>query len=107
MLTCTIVVLLATLAFQIDEARDERAHVAMDLELLARLVSSYSTAALTFGDHQAATEVLNALRADPSIVAACIYTAHGEQFALYAPSASTLSPTFSRRMGSMSSAVVS
>ena len=48
---------------------------------------------LTFGDRQAAQEILTALRAKPSIVAAAIYTARGEQFARYQPDASISDPS--------------
>src|SRR5688500_7137894 len=54
-----------------------------DLSTTADLVGANSTAALTFGDRQDAQEILTALRAKPSIVAAAIYTARGEPFARY------------------------
>ena len=93
MLTSTTVVLLASLAFGIDEIREERGRLADDLSTLAEVVGSNSTAALTFGDRESAREVLNALRAKPSIIAAGIYTERGEEFVRYAPNASIPLPT--------------
>src|SRR6266700_3478214 len=87
MLTSTIAVLLACLGFVISDLVNLRGRLAGDLSTLAQVVGSNSTAALTFGDRQAAGEVLNALRAKPSIIAACIYTKRGEPFARYAPNA--------------------
>src|ERR1700738_3997762 len=83
MLTSTIVVLLASLAFEIDEIRHERLLQTTDLVMLSQLVGSQTAAALTFGDRRAAAEHVNAFRAKPSIIAACIYTARGEPFARY------------------------
>ena len=45
-----------------------------DLETLADVLARNSTAALTFHDAGAARDVLQALRAEPGITAACIYT---------------------------------
>jgi PAS domain S-box-containing protein len=84
MITSTIAVLLACLGFVVSDLVNLRDRMAGDLSTLAQLVGSYSTAALTFGDRGAAAEVLNALRAKPSIVAACIYTVQGVPFARYA-----------------------
>lgn len=92
MLTSTIVVLLASLGFVISELVTLRERLTADLSTLAQVVGSNSTAALTFGDRQAASEVLSALRAQPSIIAAGIYTARGEPFANYAPTASISLP---------------
>jgi len=54
-----------------------------DLAALADVVGQTSTAALTFRDQLAAQEVLNALRTEPPIVAACLYDAAGARFAQY------------------------
>src|SRR5208283_3748634 len=54
-----------------------------DLETLAEIVGSNSTAALSFGDQNAAGELLSALRAKPHIRIAVIYSADGKLFARY------------------------
>jgi signal transduction histidine kinase/CheY-like chemotaxis protein len=57
--------------------------MAMDLGILADVLASNSTAALTFRDVEAAGEVMRALRSEPNVVAACIYTVEGKPFAKY------------------------
>ena len=45
--------------------------------VFARIVADNTTAAVSFNDPAAAVETLNSLRAEPSIVAACVYTLAG------------------------------
>jgi PAS domain S-box-containing protein len=92
MLTSTTVVLLVCLGFVISDLVSLHTRRADDLSTLAQVVGSNSTVALTFGDRQGAAEVLNALRAKPSIIAARIYTEAGEPFASYQPTASISIP---------------
>ncbi len=54
-----------------------------DVSTLADMVADNSTAALTFHDAQAAKDVLQSLRTQPHITAACLYTPDGEVFAIY------------------------
>jgi PAS domain S-box-containing protein len=54
-----------------------------DLATLADVLARNSTAALTFRDVRAAQDVLQALRAEPSVTAACIYKDDGKPFATY------------------------
>src|SRR5262249_39991742 len=64
----------AILAYdQYTDAQDLRA----DLIVLAEMLGSNSTAALSFGDSKAAGEILEGLRAKPHIVSAVIYDQHG------------------------------
>ena len=88
MLTSATAVLLVCVGFVVSDLVAMRNHLSEDLLMLAEVVGSNSTAALTFEDSKAANEVLNALSAKPSITAACIYTRRGEPFARYAPDAS-------------------
>jgi diguanylate cyclase (GGDEF)-like protein/PAS domain S-box-containing protein len=60
-----------------------RQAMARDLAILADALARNSTAALTFRDPKAAQDVLEALRAESSVTAACIYTDEGEPFAKY------------------------
>src|SRR5208337_1794701 len=55
------------------------------LATLVQVIADNSQAALSFGDHAAAGEVLATLRAEPHITAACIYDKQGRPFALYHP----------------------
>ncbi len=60
-----------------------RSSLLRDLETLAEIVGSNSTAALSFNDQKAAEELLTALRAKPHIRMAIIYSADGKPFARY------------------------
>ena len=54
-----------------------------DLGILAEIFGSNSTAALSFGDHRSAGELLSGLRAERSIVRAILYSSDGKVFAAY------------------------
>jgi methyl-accepting chemotaxis protein len=70
--TCTAILLAcgAFFAFDIHTLRQSRMH---DLETLAEVLGSNSTAALTFNDPAAAREVLQSLSAKEHIMAAALY----------------------------------
>jgi PAS domain S-box-containing protein len=85
MLTSTIAVLLTCAGFVASGLVNYRTRLLGDVSATAQMISSHSTAALAFGDRHAAQEVLNALKAKPSVIAAGIYTAQGEPFARYEP----------------------
>ena len=55
------------------------------LSTLIQIIGDNSKAALSFGDQSAAREVLDTLKAEPHITAACIYDKQGKPFALYSP----------------------
>ncbi len=54
-----------------------------DLATLADALARNSTASLSFHDAKSAQDVLEALHAEPSVTAACIYTTDGTPFAKY------------------------
>jgi signal transduction histidine kinase len=58
--------------------------VALNLAVLGDVLAGNSTAPLTFRDAESARDVLRALRAEPTVTAACVYTADGKPFAKYA-----------------------
>jgi two-component system sensor histidine kinase/response regulator len=80
--TCTAILLAsgAFLAFDIHTVRQSRTR---DLETLAKVLGSNSTAALTFNDPAAAREVLQSLSAKEHIMAAGLYRSDGAIFATY------------------------
>ena len=59
-----------------------------ELETLAQITSSNSSAALAFNDTSAAEEILGALAAQKQIVHACLYARNGKPFATYSRSGS-------------------
>jgi two-component system sensor histidine kinase/response regulator len=60
-----------------------RREMRSDLDVLAEMVGSNSTAAVTFGDRRAAEELLSGLKAKKHIVTAVIYSDDGKPFANY------------------------
>src|SRR5690242_981048 len=80
--TCTAILLAcgAFFGFDIHTLRQSRAH---DLETLAEVLASNSTAALTFTDPAAARDVLRSLSAKEHIMAAALYGSDGLIFATY------------------------
>ena len=75
--------LLASVAFIAYDFTTPRDDMVRDLEILSQVIADNSAVALVFGDQAAATDVLGALRAQPNIVAACIYDDGGDSFAHY------------------------
>jgi methyl-accepting chemotaxis protein len=80
--TCAALLLACTafFAFDVHTLRQSRMH---DLETLAEVLGSNSTAALTFNDATAAGEVLESLSAKEHIMAAALYRADEAIFATY------------------------
>ena len=83
LLTSGVAVLVACSVFAIYDIVTARASLARDLNTLAQITGSNSTAALSFDDKQSANEILSSLSAQPHIVEACIYTREGKVFAKY------------------------
>jgi signal transduction histidine kinase/HAMP domain-containing protein len=81
--TCGIVLLLAMLVLIVVEAVSIRRSMARSVGTLAQAVAFNSTAALAFDDPADAEQVLQALRADPFVHYAALFTAQGELFAQY------------------------
>ncbi|HEU5335062.1 MAG TPA: response regulator [Terriglobales bacterium] len=82
--TSGIALLLACLAVGAYDLLDLKRTMASDLQLLAGIVGENSAAALTFNDPNAARDILAALRSEPHIQSACIFTRAGAPFARYA-----------------------
>jgi PAS domain S-box-containing protein len=83
MATSTAALLLAGATFFAAGIVNFRNSHERDVTTLAEVIGSNSTAALTFGDQNAAAEILAALRAKPSVVAATIFAHDGTVFATY------------------------
>jgi diguanylate cyclase (GGDEF)-like protein len=71
------------MAFLVLDSISSRALLQSRLSTLADVVGQNSTAALNFNDPAAAVGVLEALRAEPPIVSACLYDLSGQLFAQY------------------------
>jgi PAS domain S-box-containing protein len=91
--TCTAILLAcgAFFTFDIHTLRESRMH---DLETLAEVLGSNSTAAVTFNDAATAREVLQSLSAKEHVMAAALYRTDGAIFATYVRDAARMSFSF-------------
>jgi PAS domain S-box-containing protein len=97
LLVAVLALLIAGAAVIVTESFLFRASMQRELEALAEIVGDNSTAALQFDDAGVATDTLNALRARPHMVSACLYTSDGAFFAGYLrPGTSECAPVSAR-----------
>ncbi|HKR05753.1 MAG TPA: ATP-binding protein [Bacteroidia bacterium] len=83
LLTCLTVLVLMVSAYIILEYYSFRKAAQNNVLTLGRVLASNSSAALAFDSPKDANEILNALKANPHIVEACLYDIDGEIFAKY------------------------
>lgn len=83
MATSAAVLILASLAFIVNEALMFRRQMHQELTALAGIIGLNTTAAITFGDRNSATKTLEGLGARQYIISAYIFTQDGEVFAKY------------------------
>jgi signal transduction histidine kinase len=84
MSTCAVALLLACVAFVGYEWVTFHHTMPRDQGTLAQIVGANCAAAVVFNDEKSAERTLGALRAEPHVVAACLYTPDGRLFATYA-----------------------
>jgi signal transduction histidine kinase/drug/metabolite transporter superfamily protein YnfA len=84
MLTCITALMLVGGTFLFWEWRGLRNNMLENLSTQARITAENCKAALTFEDIEDAQKTLKALKANSSIVFACVYKKSGEVFASYA-----------------------
>ena len=80
---CSLALLLASAGFAIYEALSHRKDMASFLLVRCDVLGRTCWGALDFKDPKAAEENLNALRADPRMISATVFTADGKFFARY------------------------
>lgn len=83
MVTVGVALVLASLAVVGYDYWAFRSSMRNDLDVLAEIFGSNSTAALSFADQKATEEILSGLKAKRHIVGACIYSLDGNLFATY------------------------
>lgn len=83
MLTSSAALLLACAIFVAYDVVSVRKGIVEKVSVLAEAIGDNCPAAIEFDDPKAAEETLSALRAEPSVVFACVYTKKGELFAVY------------------------
>ena len=83
LLTSGAVLLLTCAAFFVYEYYTFRQNIVRQLSTIGRISAANSTAALAFDNNEDASEILNALKAEQHIVAACLYDKDGKLFSRY------------------------
>ena len=83
MLTSTTVLLLVGAVFVAHDVISFRRLLVQALVTRANILAANSTAALAFQNSDDASQVLDALKADPRMIAAALYDAEGRLFATY------------------------
>ena len=83
MLTSTVALLLACAIFVGDDVINFRKGIVKNVSALAEAIGNNCSATIEYNDPNTAEDTLRALRAEPSIVSACVYTRKGDVFASY------------------------
>ncbi|HWF02642.1 MAG TPA: response regulator [Candidatus Angelobacter sp.] len=83
MMVSSAVLVLTCLAFTAHEIYAIRAAMVKENIVLADIIAANNTAALSFSNARDAADSLANLRAEPDMVAACIYAQKGTRFATY------------------------
>ena len=83
MLTSTVALLLACAIFVGDDVINFRKGIVKNVSALAEAIGNNCSATIEYNDPNTAVDTLRALRAEPSIVSACVYTRKGDVFASY------------------------
>ena len=78
-----VVLLVTCITFFIYEYYTFRESTKEKLSTIGKIIATNSTAALAFDSHDDAKEILSALKAEPHIVAACLYDQNGKIFSVY------------------------
>ena len=82
-LTTVAVLLGSDVALFVYETRSSALATTQNLETMAGIIASNSTAALVFDDSKLAQEILSGLRAEPDVTAAAIYDKYGKLYSTY------------------------
>jgi len=83
MMSVAVALTLASAALVTYEFVNQRQSMERELKMLAEMIGENSTAALTFEDYSSAQQLIESLRAQPSVVAAALYSAQGVAVARY------------------------
>jgi signal transduction histidine kinase/ActR/RegA family two-component response regulator/HAMP domain-containing protein len=81
--TCSAVLLLACVVLAAYQLFEFRKAIVGDSMVLADVIGKNTCAALAFQDDSSAKQTLLTLQSEPYVSAACLYDAHGNQFASY------------------------
>ncbi len=87
LLICGAVFLVAITSFVAFQVVNFRTNFERDTSTLAEIIANNSTAAMSFQDEAAAAEIVNSLRAKPTVVCASLVLPNGSLFVSYASNA--------------------
>ena len=90
--TSTMTLIVACSVFAIYDNLNSRSRLVRDVTMLADIVGTNSTAALTFADPVAAQATLGAVSVNPHVVQARLFTIDGRQLASYSRSGDSPAP---------------
>jgi signal transduction histidine kinase len=99
LLTCFIVLVFVISSYLILAYNSFRNTTKNDVITLGEIIASNSSGALAFDSPKDAQEILNGLKANPHIVAACLYNMDGEIFASYTNDSLIVYPAASQWKG--------
>lgn len=80
---CSAALLVVSVTLVLHEVSSFRENMVRDKSTLADVLGANTIAALKFDDQATAETILQALRAEPHVVAACVYKESGGRFASY------------------------
>jgi signal transduction histidine kinase len=83
LLTTSVVFLLTAVAFFAYDLITLRERMVYDLAVLARIIDTNAAPSVLFNNQDEADKILQALKAQPRILAARLFTARGQSFATY------------------------
>ena len=80
MLVCSIVLLITSAIYIINDIITLKKTIAEKLFIISKVIGSNSTAALSFEDEDAAVEILASLSEEPHVLSAILYDKEGNVF---------------------------
>jgi len=80
------ITLISGISSTINESIQAQQNLAIELKTIQRIINEQSSAAIEFMDEKGAGDILQSLKLETSIIAACIYNETGDSFANYTKS---------------------
>ena len=91
--------LISGIAFVVVDQVAAKKSITERLSILSKVIADRSTAAIIFGDQEAAIQIISALKQDSSVLIACTYTLSNELFAFYSKTEEKHCPEKMQTMG--------
>lgn len=94
-----VAVCLSAICFVLNDLRMMRSSMEKQLTIVADVLGSNATAALSFQDSDTATQLLASLQKQPAVEYGCIYNASGQPFATYRQDPKAAQPPLPTTLG--------